>query len=144
MDNNFDEFENIKTIRRREILPWWIKFFSWVFMVAAVITCLTPIQFLFGQVPLISLYGFHSDAFFPFSLLFLYFLFIMNGLVGYMLWFEKDKAIDFGKICVLIGIAACIGSFIFSMVDGNFTIRLEVIALIIFYRKLSSIEYRWG
>ena len=144
MDNSFDEFENLDTVKRREMLPWWIKFFSWVFMVLAVIACLTPIQLLFGQVPNLSFYGFDSAKFFPYSLLVIYLIFILNGLIGYMLWFEKDKAIEWGKICAIFGIVVCVISFLLTLLDGQFTFRLEIIALVIFYRKLSNLEYNWG
>lgn len=144
MDNSFDEFEDINTVKRREMLPWWIKLFSWVFMVLAVIACLTPIQLLFGHVPNLSFYGFDSAKFFPYSLLVIYLIFILNGLIGYMLWFEKDKAIEWGKICAVFGIVACVISFLLTLLDGQFTFRLEIIALVLFYRELSNLEYNWG
>lgn len=144
MDNNFDEFENSTSINRRELLPGWIKFFSWLFMILAVIACLTPIQLLFGQVPSLSFYGFHSPKFFPYSLFVIYLIAISNGLIGYMLWFEKDKAIEWGKICAVFGIVACVISFLLTLLDGQFTFRLEIIALVLFYRKLSNLEYNWG
>jgi hypothetical protein len=69
-----------------------------------------------------------------------------KGFAAYSLWFEKANAISIGKIDAVLGVVICIVSmFVLPFVtsDGHFSLRLEIILLIPYYRKLDKIEYEW-
>ncbi len=139
----FGEPEVLSHLRRRALLPWWIKFFCWVFMLLAVVGVLCNIDLFFGNRPAISLYGIDADVNFPFNLMLLVPVFVLNGYTGYLLWFEKDKAIFFGKISVIVGIVLCLTSFIIYLIDGDFTVRLELILLALTWWWLSRVQPQW-
>ncbi|MGV3460779.1 MAG: hypothetical protein ACO1N9_10045 [Flavobacterium sp.] len=143
MSGNFDEFDIELKLKRRTLLPWWIKLFCWIFMIFGVVVFATIFQLFFDQRPTLSFYGLATETFYPFGMIVLYIVFFLNAVSGYLLWFEKDAAITVGKIVVFVGIALCVASFIIALFNGSFTLRLEIIPLVLFYRKLSSIEYDW-
>jgi hypothetical protein len=64
LDSNLIAQENI--LRRRLLLPWWIKTFCWIFMIFALIAPLGIIFAIFGWKFQLALYGLQTNA--PLSL----------------------------------------------------------------------------
>lgn len=143
--SQFETFEK-KDIIRRTLLPIWVKIFCWIFMIGAVAGIICLIGGVMGYNPSLSMYGFETNE--PLTPIgfFIIALFLYKGFVAYSLWFEKDNAINLGKIDALIGIGLCIITmlilpFIEDVINVSF--RLEIIMLILFYKKLNAIEYEW-
>jgi hypothetical protein len=135
-----------KKIIRRELLPMWIKFFCWFFMILGVLSIFCLIYGAFGNAADLDLYGFKTNR--PISIvgIFIIAVALFKGFTAYSLWFEKDNAINLGKIDAIMGIIICFASiFILPIVDKNshITFRLEILLLIPFYMKLNNIEYKW-
>jgi glucan phosphoethanolaminetransferase (alkaline phosphatase superfamily) len=143
--NHFEEFED-KKIERRKLLPLWIKIFCWIFMIFGVLSIVVLIFGAFGNAADISFYGFETNQ--PLSLMGLSIITVMalKGFAAYALWFEKDYAIKLGKIDALLGIVLClISMFVVQFYEENVGIRmrLELILLIPYFRKLSKIQEQW-
>ena len=138
---------NTFTIRRRKLLPWWIKVFIWIFLVFGAIA---PVGFIFGLFGFqfkLALYRF--ETFLPLSYIGLgiTFLFILKGVTAFGLWMEKDWAITLGQIEAILGVVICVFAMILPFVDKNpdftFSLRLELVLLIPFLIKLGKIKEEW-
>ena len=141
--NSFEEFEKIK---RREMLPWWIKIFCWIFMLFGILSFVCLILGFTNIKPALAFYGFETNE--PFSLygLIVITVGILKGITAFALWFEKDFAIKIGKIDAIIGIILCgISMFILPFIQDGFTltIRLELALLIPYLIKLNKIQNEW-
>jgi magnesium-transporting ATPase (P-type) len=135
-----------RKVMRRQLLPWWMKISCWFFMLIGVGSVAAMIYGLFGNEASLSLYGFDTKQ--PSSLIGLMIVAIMifKGYAAFLLWFEKDRAIDIAKIDALCGISLCVISmFAVPLVNqtSDFSFRLEILVLVAFYAKLNRIEYAW-
>jgi len=147
MENSIDllnQFETVK-IKRRQLLPWWIKIFCWIFMVFGVAAIACLILGIFGFTTVLSFYGFETND--PLSLI--GFLIIstavLKAVAAFSLWFEKDYAIALGKIDAIIGIVLCSVSMMLPLILGNYglKIRLELALLIPYLIRLNKIKADW-
>jgi len=134
-----------KAKRRRDLLPWWIVVFIWLFFVFC---ALMPVALIFGLLHInfeLSLLGVTTEK--PFSLIgaFLIVLFGFKGVVSYGLWQEQNWAIDVAKIDAIISIAICILAMIFSIFGPphTFNIRLELLVIFPYYYKMDKLQYDW-
>ena len=140
-----NQFDIIK-INRRQLLPWWMKFFCWLFMIfgVAAIGCL--LLGLFGIPENLSLYGFESNQQFSLTGIIILVVAIFKGITAFSLWFEKDYAIILGTIDAITGIILCVVFMtVLPLAIANFhaTIRLELILLIPYIIKLKKIQPEW-
>lgn len=134
--------------RRRELLPWWIKVFSWIFMIMG---GLTPFGLVFGFLGYtfqIALYGMETHE--PLSLtgIVLTVVFFFKGITALALWTEKDWAISAGYVDAILGIALCIFMmliypFLFGSPSFRFNFQLDLILLIPYLVKLVKIREEW-
>jgi hypothetical protein len=132
--------EEISKIRRRDLIPVWMKIFVWIFMIMGGLALPIFLLGLSGSRYQLALYGFETTK--PTSFLgFLIFgLFIYKGIVAYALWFERDWAIVSGIIDAVVGILVCtISMFLFKN-----TFRVEIIILIAYCIKLLKIKSKWA
>ena len=142
-----EEFESLK-VRRRELLPWWIKAFVWIFMIVGVIVPIGLVIGLLGYSFSISLYGFESTE--PISLtgIFLIVLYLIKAVTAFGLWTEKIWAVDLGIIDAIIGLVVC-GAvmLVLPLIDISegfvLKLRLEPILLILYLLKLQKIKPLW-
>jgi len=145
-NTNFGETEIKfqKYTRRRDLLPWWIKAFIWLFLVFFAMVPVAIIWAFFKPVFELSLLGLSTNH--PFSLIgfTILLLFCFKGIVAWGLWTEKDWAINLGKIDAIVSTAICILVVVYSLVSGNgISIRLELIVLGFYKYKLDKIQYDW-
>ncbi|HEX6849475.1 MAG TPA: hypothetical protein VF144_20960 [Chitinophagaceae bacterium] len=137
----------LKTKRRKGLLPWWIKVFIWIFLIFGAIAPLALILGILGYKFEISLYGFQTSE--PLSLIgiSLILMFLFKGFTAYSLLKEKIWAITFGIIDAIIGIALCsfamLYPFFSSHAGANLTFRLELILLIPYLIKMVRIKSDW-
>ncbi|UPT71633.1 MAG: hypothetical protein M0D53_04580 [Flavobacterium sp. JAD_PAG50586_2] len=130
-------------MRRRELLPWWIKLFI-IFLAFAIVSNLVAIGFyLKGLKPNLVVFGFNADNNYPYVLLLVSAIFFMNFISAVLLWFEKDNAIKFAIANSILGIVLCIVSFVMDIYNGNFNFRFEIIPLIIFVYYMKKINSEW-
>ncbi|WP_299778889.1 hypothetical protein [uncultured Formosa sp.] len=144
-ENSFEAFEKINT-RRRQLLPWWIKVFCWIFMFFGLLSFVCLFLGFTNIKPDLAFYGFESNE--PFSLngLLVISVGVFKGFTAFLLWFESDIAIKIGKIDAIIGIVLCVISMLvlpFFQDGFNLTIRLEIALLIPFFITLNKIQKVW-
>jgi hypothetical protein len=133
-----DIADDTNKVRRRTILPVWIKIFIWIFMVTGALAVPMFVLGLTGFHFELALYGFETNE--PFSLvgLLLLVLFAYKGLVSFALWFEWVWAIEMGMIDAVAGIVVCtISMFLFS------GFKLELVFLVPYLIKLFSLKNKW-
>ncbi|HWI92961.1 MAG TPA: hypothetical protein VNT20_16905 [Flavisolibacter sp.] len=136
--------ENI--IERKKLLPVWIKVFIWLFMIAGPFILFA---FLIGVFTTLhynsSIYGLESNE--PLSPigLFIFFVFLLKGIVAYGLWTEKDWAVNLGIVDAILGIAACFAVMVVPALKPApaFTFRLELLLLVPYLVKLLKIREKW-
>lgn len=144
-NSQFDQFEK-KEVNRRALLPAWIKVFCWLFMIAGVAGIASFLIGVFGYESELSFYGLETNQ--PLSLLgsFLIAVVLFKAFAAYSLWFEKDNAIQIGKIDAIAGIIICVVSMIGMPIfsdDASISLRLELVLLIPYYYKLDNIKKAW-
>ena len=132
-------------VRRRSLLPVWIKIFTWIFLIFGVAA---PFALMFGLLGIhfqLSLYGLETND--PISLigLFLIGIFLYKGITAFGLWMEKSWAIIAGQIDAVLGIVVCIFVMFINPFLNSFkiNIRLELLLLIPFLIKLGKIKKDW-
>lgn len=138
---------NDNGLRRRLLLPVWIKIFLWIFLVFGIMVPVVIILGIFGTHQELSLYSFETDQ--PFSLMgvCLTALFLIKGLTSFGLWTEKDWAVNLAIVDAVIGIVLCVFVMLvlpFISDNHGFNIRLELIVLIPYLIKMKSIRSEWS
>ncbi|MBI1288972.1 MAG: hypothetical protein GC178_15500 [Flavobacteriales bacterium] len=142
-----DQFEGSYQ-RRRDLLPVWIKFFIWVFMVFGVLSPFGLILGAMGTSFSLSLYGIETPQ--PISVLgfLLTSLFALKGVVGFGLWTERDWAVQLAIIDAVIGIAICaVVTVVLPFLNSHgfeFNFRLELFFLIPYFLKMKKIQKEWN
>jgi hypothetical protein len=134
--------------RRRDLLPWWIKVFLWIFLVFGIIA---PAGVVLGLMDLsfqLSIYGLTTSD--PLSIpgLFLTAVFILKGVLALGLWSEKDWAIKLGMVDAILGIAVCVFTMViypllYNESGFHVTFRIELAVLILFLITLNKIKNDW-
>ena len=135
-------------IRRRKLLPWWIRLFTWLFLLFGAIV---PFGLIFGSLGMkfeISLYGIETNDPLTIIGLSLVGLYLIKGIIAYGLWWEKDWVIKPAKLDAIIGIVICtFMTFIYPFMDGisgEFSFRGELLILIPYLIRLGKIEKEWN
>ena len=141
-----DVFAPAAARRRRDLLPWWIKGFCWLFMAFGVASAVCLGLGFTDVNPRLAFYGFESHEPFSPSGLLVIVVGLLKGATAYALWFEKDAAVRLGRADALLGIALCVVSMLIVpfLADGfNVQIRLELALLIPYLLKLNAIRRPW-
>ncbi len=144
-NSQFEQFEK-KPTNRRALLPAWIKVFCWLFMILGVAGIASFIVgIIIGTVDL-SFYGFKTNEPISFTGIFILAILFFKAFAAYSLWFEKDNAIQIGKIDAIAGIVICFFSMVATPIfveNTGVTIRLELLLLLPYYYKLEQIKKAW-
>ena len=139
-----DSFLNEGRVSRKLLIPLWIKIFSWLFIVFALITPVSLVEGIIMHNFSLNLYG--LDASTPYSLVgaFITALFIFKGIVAFGILRREDWAVNFGIIDAVLGITTCVIVMIYPAITGNhFDFRLEIFLLIPYLMKLLKIQDEW-
>lgn len=136
-------------LKRRQMLPWWIKTFIWIFIFFG---ALTPIGIILGLIGInfqLSLYGLETTE--PVSAIgvTITLLFLFKAFAAFGLWTEKNWAVVLAEVDAIIGIVVCAFIMIaYPLVDEdpgfNISLRFELILLIPYLIKLGRIKTAWS
>lgn len=130
--------------RRRDLLPNWIKFFTWMFMIFGVLTPLVFLLGILGSTFNMSLYGLQTMYVYSPLGIALLLLYVFKGIVAYSLWTERDWAVMLALIDGAIGIVICfIISFVLPFYTDGWNIRLELVALVPYFMTMMKISVEW-
>jgi hypothetical protein len=142
------EFDDIQPVERRwTILPWWIRAFSWLFLLFGALSPFILIGGFFGLQTSLNLYGISSTDPLSIAGFSVVVLFMLKGVAAYGLWAEKNWGITVAEIDAILGIAICIFTFFtFTHTTHNFfaKFRLEIVILAIYLVKLYRLQDRWN
>lgn len=131
---------------RKKLIPKWIKFFGWLFLIMGAAVFIVPIFWVFNKESMhFMLFGLehYGSPFEPTALL-ISALLLFNSIAAYGLLFAKDWGV---KVCMAAGWVV-LGICVLTMAYGLFAlnelyIRLELIVLIPYLLKLREIAPRW-
>ncbi len=141
----FSEFEEAKKIRRRKLLPWWMKVFIWIFILFGFMVVMSLIFGILGYQFGLALYGLETNE--PYSVIGLIVigLYALKAATALGLWFEKDWAINFGIVDAILGTVICLGIMIVPHVSNYIgpMIRLEFVFLLPYLGRLLKIKKDW-
>lgn len=137
--------QEIKTVRRRSLLPVWIKIFVWIFMVLGAVSVPVIILGLFDYNMSLEIYGIKATTLHTTAGVVVSFVFLLKGLVALLLWFEQSFAIVLGLVDASLGILLCTGfsSLIYRTYEPGITFHLELIALIPYLVYLIRVKKKW-
>jgi hypothetical protein len=137
----------LNTKRRKQLLPWWIKIFMWLFLIFGV---LAPIGLLFGILGYnfqVALYGLETSE--PLSIIgiAIIIIFILKGITSYGLLKEKDWAITLAIVDGILGIIICTALMLYPVIFSEdkvtLAFRLELLFLIPYLIKMIKIKSEW-
>lgn len=147
-DNILDDHQmEPSNLRRRDLLPTWIKVFVWIFIVFGAVVPVALIMGLLGMTVNLALYGLETLT--PFSLIgmLVIALFGLKGIVAFGLWTEKEWAVNLAIIDAIIGILICICVMVFPIIDNsggfNISFRIELLLLFPYLIKMRKIKSEW-
>ncbi len=127
------------------MLPWWIKVFVWIFLILGAAVPVVIISSLFGANFHLGLYGFETNQ--PLTIIGITLLavFLTKGITSYGFLAEKDWAVRVGIADAILGLALCVCSMIYPLIDtkANTSFRLEILLLIPYLLKLIKIRSDW-
>ena len=130
---------------RWDLLPQWIKFFSWVFLVYSVVAIIIGFQsFIQDGYFQSQIYGLETTQITNINELALI-INILNLLVAYGYIFQKDWAIRVGITNAIFAILICIFVMLttaFYSHDAN--LRFEIFVLAFYLLKLKAIKEKWA
>jgi hypothetical protein len=138
--NILDEEQIVNNnLRRRDLLPTWIKVFTWIFLIFG---AMTPVILILGVMGInvnISLYGLETNQ--PLSLLgiAIIILFAIKGIVAFGLWTEKEWAVNMAMTDAGIGITVCA----LVMIILPFIFRFEFVISILYLVKMIQLKPEW-
>jgi hypothetical protein len=132
-------------IRRRDLLPVWIKVFVWIFLFAGVLVIIGIPAALFSIPFELALYGFRTNDPLTVTGLVLLLVFALKGVVAYGLWWEKDWAVKLAIVDAILGIVLCCFTFIFAIasISSNIVLPFELVLLIPYLLKMRKVKGAW-
>jgi hypothetical protein len=140
--------EKLPLIRRRSLLPIWMKIFVWFFMILGIAAIPLLILGLSGFKFYIGLYGLETNTPGSFIGILLEVVFVFKAVVSFFLWFEKKQAIVLALIDAAVGILICFGVMFnfqgFALGEHSINFRPETLVLMLYLIKLIRIRSKWG
>jgi hypothetical protein len=152
MQNNEEDLledivQQMNSVKRKSLLPWWIKIFMWIFLIFGIIAPFGLIFGLFGYKFQLALYGLDTNDPLTITGISIILLFLFKGIISFFLLTEQDWAIKFGIIDAITGIVVCILVMLSPMLNPGsntgFSFRLELLFLIPYLNKMLKIRKPW-
>jgi hypothetical protein len=136
----------ITAVKRKNLLPWWIKVFMWIFLIFGAFAPVGLIFVILGYNFHLSLYGLETTDPSSITGICIIALFLLKGITSFGLLRETDWAIQLGVIDAIAGILICVYVMFFSEFNSGsaiFSFRLELVLLIPYLIKLNKIKPAW-
>jgi hypothetical protein len=130
-------------VRRRDLLPWWVKVICWLYILLGIAIFIDLPIYFFSKTISLSIYAIQSSTVLSSQFIFITAIFILKGITGFGLWFEKDWGVKVAVIDSIIGIVICCGIIIYSVFTTMINFRLELIILVPFLLKCQKIQPFW-
>jgi hypothetical protein len=139
------EFDQMALPGRRSLLPWWVKIFSWIFLIMGFGVLVSLLTSLGGMSVDLSLYGLQAGTRPVTSItLILLALYSLKGATAICLLTEQSWAIKLGIADALAGIVCCTFVMVYPLIShSGFSFRGELIVLIPYLRWLIKVKPLW-
>jgi hypothetical protein len=137
----------ISTKKRKTLIPWWVRFFIWIFLFFGTIVPFGLIFGILGYKFQLSIYGLQTNE--PISLIgiSIIVIFLFKGITSYSLLKQKVWAVTLGIIDAIIGISICSFIMIYPFISPdsglNSTFSIELLLLIPYLLKMVKIKTDW-
>lgn len=132
-------------VSRRKLVPLWIKIFGWIFMVmGAVIPLLAVVAVAMGQPASYEIFGlqYRGSPFHPMALI-ICAIILSLAVSAYGLLFGKPWGLSACLVTGYAGVAICLGTMVYTLTQGKFTLRLELLVHAPYLIKLHKIKPLW-
>lgn len=145
---------NTLILRRRQLLPWWMRVFIWIFMLLGLSSIITRALELIGVSLGVNspktIYGLETYEKISVLSFLITSLLIFKGVVAFGMWTEKKWAIKFGISDAIIGILICVSVMFIEPLfridkDGVYDLnfRFELLLLIPYLLSCVKIRKEW-
>ena len=130
--------------KRKEILPSWIRFFSWIFLIMFFVPILFIGALILDDPYSLRMFGFsYSGDEVTFVSLLLAFIMTLSAVVAYGILWGKDWAIKVGIFYAICALLMCFTSLYISITNEILNIQFEPIFLIPFLIVLIKRNKQW-
>ena len=128
---------------RWNLLPSWIQFFTFIFLLFSIFGIITGFNSLFqGNLIDDDIYGLSGTNIKNIGELILI-INMIKLLVVYGYFFQKDWAIKIGITDAIIGLFLCIIVLIISVFQNNLNFPFQGVILLIYLENIRSIRQKW-
>lgn len=148
MENNSTDLLNdtdlVLDSKRKALLPWWIKTFSWIFLVLGVIAiiCLAIGFFVDGLA--LAIYNLETTEIYSLPGLSIFMIYLLKGITAYGLLFGKSWGVQLALADAVIGIVICLATMFFNISNSSgINFRLELLLLIPYLIRMIRIQDAW-
>lgn len=139
--NIFDDLHDPSAVRRKDLLPGWIKFLCWTFAILSTLAGLAGIVCLVLNINVYAYcYGIDATVTRSFPGILLTFIFCLKGIASIALLTESDPGIYLGLADGIIGIVLGLGSM---FINSAAMFPPELLLLIPYVVKLYQIREKW-
>ncbi|RYY69810.1 MAG: hypothetical protein EOO13_08410 [Chitinophagaceae bacterium] len=132
---------------RKQLLPWWMKAFMWIFLVFGAVLPIVVVMGILGKPIALALYGMETYDVFSITGLIITSCFAVKAVVAYGLWAGKPWALQLAMADAIIGILVCCLSMfapeLFATVSTSGSFRLELLLLIPYLIKSIKLNDAW-
>lgn len=128
---------------RRGLLPWWIKGFSWLFIIFGIFTIPAIIASIANLPFDLAFYGMESTTVLSVKGAIITLFFAVSAVVGYGLFFGKPWAVLLGLVLCAMHVFLLASVIALPLVTEDEKIRLEFILVIPFFIKLLKLKKVW-
>ena len=132
---------------RKQLLPWWVQAFMWLFMIVGVFVPVVLVPGLLEIEVSLAFYGMETNEAYSMIGLCILSIFILKGITGFALYNEKDWAIKIGIVDAIFGIIICLIAMVYPLFNSNsvgrFSLRGELLILIPYLLKFRKIKPEW-
>jgi hypothetical protein len=132
-------------VTRKRLVPLWIKIFGWIFMVmGAVIPVLGIVAVALGQPASYEIFGlrYHGSPLHPMALA-ICAIILSLAVSAYGLLFGKSWGLNACLATGYGGVVICLGTMAYSISQGSFTLRLELLVHALYLIRLHKIKPLW-
>lgn len=143
-DHDFTEFENVTTIYRRRLLPWWIWGILFVYTVFRGLMLISDLYGLRkGYVFVYDFFGINVLISYPYYPVVSALLYLFMLVTVILLWMEHKKAAITALYCFGLLLAICAAILAKGLLSGRFYLRFEMIIFIDLVLRLSDNKKQW-
>ncbi len=128
---------------RKQLLPKWVRFFSWIFLVLLASPIILIVGMFIGDTRY-SLFGinYYGSSLRPLPI-FIILIMTFHGIAAYGLLWSKRWGVNVGIICGLVGALLSMIGMIGAFSRGQVHFEFSIIAQLLFLIALFNVREKW-